>query len=638
MHVIRMRSGKLPGRSGFCLAMKHGRGYLWLKVQNQASFGRWESWRYVTGVRTYMPPIFLRTSRQTRLLVESAVPSEALNLTKEKDLNPTARFNMQTLIRSMTASAALLVLLTNLCSQAQQIEQRIYRLGETILLSGSTGPGSDYQWFKDATQLTNTGRISGTRTPVLAIAASVYDDAGLYFLLNTNILLTNGVAALVEVRTNALYEVVIQDFPQIQHFFLETRGNDITFEVEATGGGLEYQWFWQDQPIPGATNSVLEYKNAYSTANAGYYHVEVSNKIGTSWSPPPGLLFLKPVPRGKYQGIFFDEAAPDVPSSGRFEFNLTSSKKAFSGKATILDQVYKFSGMFSDAHDTVVTATSKKGGTPLTLKMQLLTTNQTVFVEGTASDGTWISQLRGYYSSFNSNTPPAGFGPYTLALMYTNLSAPGALPNGVSIGTADMRMSGRVNTSGRMADGTPYSCSSTVSPTGEWPVYIPLYGNRGCLVGWVQTESTTNTGSTDSLPMFWIKRPGQDKYYPNGFNLSLQPVVSSYVRGEAALPLEESVASFAYGDLFQPDLAVWSFIKVSQPQPNRLVPEKSNENLQLTVSGGTGLISGKFTDFTTGLRTPIRAVVLQNHSGALGYFLSTNSSGYFSLGANAPGN
>ena len=65
--------------------------------------------------------------------------------------------------------------------------------------------------------------------------------------------------------------------------------------------------------------------------------------------------------------------------------------------------------------------------------------------------------------------------------------------------------------------------------------------------------------------------------------------------------------------------------------------EKSTENLQLGVGSSKGFISGKFTDFTTGLRTPIRAVVLQNTGGALGYFLSTNSSGYFSLSADTPG-
>ena len=96
---------------------------------------------------------------------------------------------MQTLIRRVMAFAILLVSLTGLCSYAQPIEQRIYRLGETILLPGNEGPGRDYQWFKDAAQLTDTGRISGTRTAVLAIAAGVYDDAGLYFLLNTNIFL-----------------------------------------------------------------------------------------------------------------------------------------------------------------------------------------------------------------------------------------------------------------------------------------------------------------------------------------------------------------------------------------------------------------------------------------------------------------
>jgi hypothetical protein len=270
--------------------------------------------------------------------------------------------------------------------------------------------------------------------------------------------------------------------------------------------------------------------------------------------------------------------------------------------------------------------------------MQLLTTNQTSFLQGTVSDGTWTSPLRGYLSDFSTNAPPVGFGQYTVALMRNELYAPGEVPDGVSIGSADMRKSGRVNMVGKMADGTPYSSSSSVSPTGEWPVYAPLNGNRGCLVGWVQTEATTNTGSADGLPMYWIKQPGPDKYYPNGFNLSLQPVVSSYVQGGAALPLEESVASFAYGDLLAPDLAVWTFVKVTQPQPNRLVPEKSTEKLLLGVGSSKGFINGKFTDYTTGLRTPIRGVVLQNQGGALGYFLSTNTSGYFSMGANAPGN
>ena len=59
-------------------------------------------------------------------------------------------------------------------------------------------------------------------------------------------------------------------------------------------------------------------------------------------------------------------------------------------------------------------------------------------------------------------------------------------------------------------------------------------------------------GAPENLPLYWMKRPGPDVYYPNGFNLPLQPLVSSYVKGGAALPLEEAVAAFAYGDLFLP--------------------------------------------------------------------------------------
>ena len=62
---------------GFCLALVPDRRYDWLKVRNQSSFGRRESWRYVTGVQPDLAVISLAKARETRSLVESAVPSQA---------------------------------------------------------------------------------------------------------------------------------------------------------------------------------------------------------------------------------------------------------------------------------------------------------------------------------------------------------------------------------------------------------------------------------------------------------------------------------------------------------------------------------------------------------------------------------
>ncbi|WP_081209527.1 PKD domain-containing protein [Salegentibacter sediminis] len=53
-------------------------------------------------------------------------------------------------------------------------------------------------------------------------------------------------------------------------------GEDVSFEVSATGDGLSYQWYFEDgTEVPGATSEILEFSSANST-NSGTYYVEVS--------------------------------------------------------------------------------------------------------------------------------------------------------------------------------------------------------------------------------------------------------------------------------------------------------------------------------------------------------------------------
>ncbi len=89
--------------------------------------------------------------------------------------------------------------------------------------------------------------------------------------------------------------------------------------------------------------------------------------------------------------------------------------------------------------------------------------------------------------------------------------------------------------------------------------------------------------------------------------------------------------------MFSPDLsttdglAMWTFINVTVPAPNRLMAESSPEKLRLNVSSSSGSITGNFIHPKTGLRVPVRGIVLQEQQSALGYFLSGNCSGYFAL-------
>ena len=82
--------------------------------------------------------------------------------------------------------------------------------------------------------------------------------------------------------------------------------------------------------------------------------------------------------------------------------------------------------------------------------------------------------------------------------------------------------------------------------------------------------------------------------------------------------------------------AVWDFVKVLVPKPNQFVAEEGTENVKLSVNLGSGIISGQFIDFVTGLKAPTKGVVLQQQNYARGYFMSTNTAGAFTLSKGTP--
>jgi uncharacterized protein YjdB len=58
-------------------------------------------------------------------------------------------------------------------------------------------------------------------------------------------------------------------------------GDKVTFSVQAAGGGLNYQWSFNSNPIPGATNSALILTNVM-LSQAGVYSLSVSNSISST--------------------------------------------------------------------------------------------------------------------------------------------------------------------------------------------------------------------------------------------------------------------------------------------------------------------------------------------------------------------
>jgi hypothetical protein len=62
--------------------------------------------------------------------------------------------------------------------------------------------------------------------------------------------------------------------------FTAISGTDVNLTVSATGSNLRYQWRYQGQPLPGATNSTLSITN-FQLSKAGVYNVLVFNGGGS---------------------------------------------------------------------------------------------------------------------------------------------------------------------------------------------------------------------------------------------------------------------------------------------------------------------------------------------------------------------
>jgi hypothetical protein len=502
-------------------------------------------------------------------------------------------------------------------------------VGDAIQLSlQRTGDDSQpfaFQWSKDGTNLVDGDRISGAQAPELTISPAQMEDSGTYSLSFSNIISTD---ILWETVTSQVY---ILDMPRIDDVYMQTLGVGIRFTVRASGGLLSYQWTWQGQDIRGATNSTLSYTDAYAMANAGFYGVRVSNPAapGGVTSAPFALSLTKPAPSGTYQGLFYEEGAVTTDACGFFQYTLSAATRAFSGKITMGGSAYRFSGAFSPVHESSITVL-RSDGLPLTMKLQLLTLNNAPQVTGTVSDGNWTVPLLGNRLYFGSKTPTSLTGKYTLVLQNTNSSI--NVPNGSGYGAVVIQKTGQVSFKGRTADGSTVSQSCGLSRFGDWPLYLRANMNRGRVIGWLtvtnQAGSSISGGNVD-----WIKDPGADQLYPQGFSVALQPRGSTYIKPTAnpILRMTNGVAGFFGGDLSGEHTATWDFVKVVLKPPAFFQAEEGAEGVKLSINKADGSLTGSFISIATGVRTPIRGAILQQQNSAHGYFLGTDSSGTFTL-------
>lgn len=375
--------------------------------------------------------------------------------------------------------------------------------------------------------------------------------------------------------------------------------------------------------LPGADTAKLTLSNLRESDTLPTYRLVVTNKNGVAYSTAVTVtLVTNPFTNlaGAYDGLFM-QSPPQFQSSGLLSLTLTTQGK-FTAKILCAGGTYSFADALSGVGWDQVSVSRGPALSPLTVVLNLNVTNGQDQIQGTVSAGTdWVSDLTANLTPFAATKSYPNAGKYTAIL---------ATPaNGDGFGTVTVTSSGLASLNGVLPDNTSVvSAPAGISRSNLWPLYIPLYGKYGSLVGWIDFTNAADSSLTGANAA-WFRINSDGKLYPGGFTNDLDVSGSAYsAAGNATLLNETNLEVFLSGGSLADVLS------------NSVTPSASGKftvgsggisGLTLSLSPATGAVKGSFTDPATGTTAPIKGMIFQQQTNAAGFFLGPTNGGFFYL-------
>ncbi|HEX8117887.1 MAG TPA: immunoglobulin domain-containing protein, partial [Pyrinomonadaceae bacterium] len=165
------------------------------------------------------------------------------------------------------------------------------QVGSNVTMSvAASGTSLSYQWYKNGAPVFNNETAG---TPTLTVTNAQVADTGSYTAVVSN---AGGSTTSTPVNLT-VSEGEVAPPPTISAQPLDTTvtvNSPAGLSVAAEGEGLFYQWYKNGALIPGATSQSLDFASA-QVADAGSYHVVVSNSGGNVASAPARLLVVSPM-------------------------------------------------------------------------------------------------------------------------------------------------------------------------------------------------------------------------------------------------------------------------------------------------------------------------------------------------------
>lgn len=322
-----------------------------------------------------------------------------------------------------------------------------------------------------------------------------------------------------------------------------------------------------------------------------------------------------PVTPGSFNGLFQDAVVARHESSGFVTAKVTP-QGAISGYLILAGTRLPFSGRWPTNGAMPSIAVKRPGTNSVTLHLEPADLDS---LEGFVSDGIWTSPLLADRQVWHKTLHPATAhaGAYTTSI---DRGAGSDNPNGFGFGTIAVDLAGMVKLAGTLGDGTKVAQKTAVSARGLWPFYIPTYGGKGSVFGWMPLSNSINTSAT----ICWHKGNGATgQRYPSGFGLTPPMYVSPFVPpavGQRVMNITQGYVALEGGSL--PSALV---TELSLTPANKVINLGQNQ-LAMSINTRTGLMTGA-VNHPSGTRVKFSGIVFQAVNVAVGLFLGPTHSG-----------
>lgn len=380
-----------------------------------------------------------------------------------------------------------------------------------------------YQWqYKSADTWSD---LAGLTAPTITLVGISTDDAGEYRCVVGN----GATAENYRSVTSASAALTLNGLPTITTDpadFTAQYGAKATFSAVAAGiPAPTLQWYrivdgGEPVVLTGQTRSSLSLTltgEPWASGTSFHFFLRAKNRFGSADSSLAELTvedpFDSPASVGRYFGLVGTSATLNDDLGGSIDLTL-NRVGSFTGRFNLAGKVYGFKGACDEAGTVDVTVV-RKGLPSLIARLTFSGTGGLAGQLWQVGDHLPQDIIAAHQLPWNTKTNPATAfkGRYTAALA-PPADAPADGPLGIGYLTFQISTAGACTGSGKLADGTIVTLSSSIWPDGSVPFFNSLYSHAGSILGTLDCAASPASGT-----LRWRKKPAtppSGRSYPLG--------------------------------------------------------------------------------------------------------------------------